>query len=65
MDDPWHRQPDIALARDTLGWSPTTPLDEGLQRTAKYFRAVIAAMPVRDGRPTQIEAEGRVHEMRA
>jgi UDP-glucuronate decarboxylase len=43
MDDPWHRQPDIALAREALGWSPTTPLDEGLQRTAQHFRQIIEA----------------------
>ena len=29
-DDPVQRQPDIALARDALGWEPTVPLDRGL-----------------------------------
>jgi UDP-glucuronate decarboxylase len=41
-DDPWHRQPDISLARAVLGWEPRTPLDEGLLRTAGYFRTQIA-----------------------
>ncbi|OLL27564.1 NAD-dependent dehydratase [Burkholderia sp. SRS-W-2-2016] len=42
-DDPWHRQPDIARARELLGWEPATSLDEGLLRTARYFRARLAA----------------------
>jgi UDP-glucuronate decarboxylase len=36
-DDPKQRQPDIALARSTLGWEPTTPLGEGLAKTVAYF----------------------------
>ena len=32
-DDPQVRQPDIALAREVLGWEPTTDLREGLRRT--------------------------------
>src|SRR3954453_15087233 len=32
-DDPKIRQPDITLARELLGWSPTVKLREGLQRT--------------------------------
>ena len=32
-DDPKVRQPDIARARDILGWEPTIPLEEGLRRT--------------------------------
>jgi dTDP-glucose 4,6-dehydratase len=38
VDDPKQRRPDITLARDTLGWEPTTPLDQGLERTIDYFR---------------------------
>ena len=37
-DDPRQRQPDIALARRTLGWEPRVPLEEGLRRTIAYFR---------------------------
>lgn len=38
QDDPLQRQPDISLAREKLGWEPTIPLEEGLQRTIAYFR---------------------------
>jgi UDP-glucuronate decarboxylase len=37
-DDPTQRQPDIALARKTLGWEPKVSVDEGLKRTIEYFR---------------------------
>jgi dTDP-glucose 4,6-dehydratase len=40
VDDPRVRQPDIALARRTLDWAPTVPLDEGLRRTITYFRGL-------------------------
>ena len=32
-DDPQVRQPDIALAREILGWEPQVELREGLRRT--------------------------------
>ncbi|MBK6585543.1 MAG: GDP-mannose 4,6-dehydratase [Gammaproteobacteria bacterium] len=38
MDDPRQRQPDIARARDLLGWEPTTQLEDGLAKTIAYFR---------------------------
>jgi len=37
-DDPTVRQPDITLARDTLGWEPKIELDDGLRRTIAWFR---------------------------
>jgi len=37
VDDPTRRRPDITLARDRLGWQPTTPLREGLSRTASWL----------------------------
>lgn len=37
-DDPVQRQPDIALARERLGWDPKVALEEGLERTIEYFR---------------------------
>ena len=40
-DDPTQRQPDITLAKKTLGWTPTVPLDEGLKKTIAYFREKI------------------------
>ena len=36
-DDPKQRQPDIAMARETLGWEPTVRLEEGLKNTIAYF----------------------------
>jgi len=36
-DDPKQRQPDIARAQSQLGWQPTVPLREGLQKTIDYF----------------------------
>lgn len=41
MDDPWHRKPDISRALDVLDWRPTTSLDDGLRRTAQYFRQFV------------------------
>ena len=41
-DDPLQRQPDLTLARKALDWGPTTPLDEGLQRTIAYFDAKVS-----------------------
>jgi UDP-glucuronate decarboxylase len=37
-DDPLQRQPDIALAKERLGWEPKTQLEEGLKRTIEYFK---------------------------
>jgi len=38
QDDPRQRQPDISRAQALLGWNPTVPLREGLQKTVAYFR---------------------------
>jgi dTDP-glucose 4,6-dehydratase len=35
--DPQRRCPDITKARQRLGWSPQVPLEEGLQRTIRWF----------------------------
>ena len=40
-DDPKVRKPDITRARTMLGWEPTVPLREGVQRTIEYFREVL------------------------
>jgi len=40
-DDPMQRKPDITKAREILGWQPTVQLDEGLEKTIKYFKEVI------------------------
>jgi UDP-glucuronate decarboxylase len=42
-DDPRQRQPDIGRARDTLGWSPSVPLREGLTKTIAYFDDLLRA----------------------
>ncbi|MDX6696638.1 MAG: dTDP-glucose 4,6-dehydratase [Solirubrobacteraceae bacterium] len=46
-DDPQVRQPDIALAREVLGWEPTTDLAEGLRRTieASGIEELVGAGP--------------------
>ncbi|EKD39711.1 MAG: hypothetical protein ACD_75C00313G0003 [uncultured bacterium] len=41
MDDPRQRQPDITLAREKLGWTPTVTLEEGLKPTIEYFSKTI------------------------
>jgi UDP-glucuronate decarboxylase len=38
QDDPKQRQPDISRAQTVLGWNPTIPLHEGLQKTVSYFK---------------------------
>jgi UDP-glucuronate decarboxylase len=40
-DDPTQRQPDIAQAKEVLGWEPKIQLDEGLPRTIKYFSSAV------------------------
>ena len=35
--DPQTRKPDITRARKLLGWEPRVDLQEGLQRTIRYF----------------------------
>jgi len=39
-DDPVRRKPDITLARKGLGWEPKVPLEEGLNKTIVYFKAM-------------------------
>jgi UDP-glucuronate decarboxylase len=41
-DDPLQRQPDIALAREKLGWTPKVPLADGLKQTIAYFEALLS-----------------------
>lgn len=37
-DDPLQRRPVIDLAKEKLGWEPKIQLEEGLEKTIKYFR---------------------------
>jgi len=41
QDDPTQRRPDISLAKDVLGWSPTVDLTAGLSKTIDYFRELL------------------------
>ena len=46
VDDPKQRQPDIKVARDTLGWIPRVPLRDGLVKTIAYFEKRVSANSV-------------------
>jgi UDP-glucuronate decarboxylase len=50
VDDPMQRKPDISRARNLLDWTPTVPLEHGLQKTIDYFDRLLA------GQATQTEA---------
>lgn len=41
FDDPVRRQPDIALARKLLDWTPQVQLTDGLRETIAYFRTLL------------------------
>jgi UDP-glucuronate decarboxylase len=41
QDDPLQRCPDIARAREVLGWEPSVQLDAGLQHTIAYFDTLL------------------------
>ena len=45
-DDPKQRQPDIAQAREKLGWQPTVQLRDGLKKSISYFDALLRAAPL-------------------
>jgi UDP-glucuronate decarboxylase len=45
-DDPVQRRPDIGLAREVMGWEPTTPLEVGLDKTIAYFDELLAKAAV-------------------
>ena len=40
-DDPTRRRPDISLAKNVLGWEPTTDIETGLDKTIEYFKTQI------------------------
>jgi UDP-glucuronate decarboxylase len=41
MDDPKRRLPDISLAKEKLGWSPDTSIEEGLSETILYYKKLL------------------------
>ena len=49
-DDPKQRQPDIALAKSALGWTPKVALEDGLKETIAYFRKLLAETAIGEGR---------------
>jgi len=53
QDDPHVRKPDIALARQVLGWEPRVPVLEGMTRTVDWFRARAARELVWSARADQ------------
>lgn len=40
QDDPKQRKPDISKAKNLLNWEPTVSLDEGLDKTIRYFKSI-------------------------
>ncbi len=40
-DDPKQRKPDLSLAKKTLDWEPTIPLEDGLKETISHFRKLV------------------------
>jgi nucleoside-diphosphate-sugar epimerase len=41
-DDPSRRKPDISRAKSELGWEPRVQLRDGMNKTIRYFREVMA-----------------------
>jgi UDP-glucuronate decarboxylase len=41
QDDPRQRRPDISLAKEALDWEPKIRLREGLEKTIRYFDALL------------------------
>ena len=39
-DDPKVRRPNIARAREVLGWEPQVPFEDGIRETIDYFRSL-------------------------
>lgn len=44
-DDPTQRKPDISLAKKELNWEPKIQLDEGLNKTIKYYSNLLKNNP--------------------
>jgi dTDP-glucose 4,6-dehydratase len=41
VDDPQVRQPDIARARDLLGWEPEIDVRDGIKRTIEHYTKLL------------------------
>lgn len=42
QDDPSKRRPNIDTAKKEIGWEPVVPMKDGLKKTVRYFRDVLA-----------------------
>jgi UDP-glucuronate decarboxylase len=51
VDDPVQRCPDIARAREVLGWEPRFPLETGLGNTIAYFDRLLTERGEKPGTP--------------
>jgi UDP-glucuronate decarboxylase len=49
QDDPRRRRPDISRAREWLGWEPKVPVEEGLERTCRWFAEELTGAPAERG----------------
>jgi UDP-glucuronate decarboxylase len=47
-DDPKQRKPDIAKAKELLGWSPQVQLEDGLKQTIAYFDRLLSDRRARE-----------------
>lgn len=56
-DDPRQRRPDIGLAADKLGWTPTISLSEGLDHAITHFAAELGRPAFRTATPMPEAAE--------
>ncbi|MBI3802775.1 MAG: GDP-mannose 4,6-dehydratase, partial [Nitrospirae bacterium] len=45
QDDPTQRRPDITRAKQSLGWTPSIQLEEGLKKTIAYFAERLRLSP--------------------
>ena len=43
-DDPRQRRPDTSLAQEVIKWAPQVDLEEGLEHTISYFKALLQDM---------------------
>lgn len=41
VNDPMQRKPDITKAKELLKWEPSIELEQGLEKTISYFRALV------------------------
>ena len=60
VDDPRRRRPDITRARELLGWSPRTGLDQGLKATIAWFAGDGRPGPAAPAREAVLESAARL-----